>query len=168
MFLRGINVGGIKVKMDALKNALYILKLKKISTVLQSGNVSFESTKTIEELKPIIEKKLSETFEYQAFVQIYTLEDVQDFLKQSPLTQTEGKHDYILLINDKEIFEDIVEQSKELSKEEQVQVGKQVVYWQVSQGHSLDTKFAKLLAKPKYKQNTTVRKLNTLSKIIHS
>ena len=43
-FLRGINVGGHKiVKMDALKRAFEKAGMKKVKTILASGNVLFES-----------------------------------------------------------------------------------------------------------------------------
>lgn len=43
-FLRGINVGGNKIiKMETLKSAFEKLGLKKVKTILASGNVLFES-----------------------------------------------------------------------------------------------------------------------------
>ena len=151
--------------MEALKSALYVLKLKKISTVLQSGNVSFESVKTIEELKPIIEKKLGEVFAYDAFVQIYEAKTILEIIEQYPFTRDVELHDYVVLINDNAILKELSELSNEVSKEEKVQLVKNTLYWQVEKGHSLDSKFAKLITKPKYKQNSTVRKINTLEKI---
>jgi uncharacterized protein (DUF1697 family) len=165
MFLRGINVGGVKVKMEALKNALYILKLKKIETILQSGNVAFESNRSIEEMQPVIEKKLSQVFNYEAFVQIYNQETIDDIIKNYPFEQIEGKHDYIVLINNNEVYEEISANLGDSSDEEIIKTGKNVIYWQVQKGHSLDTKFAKLISKSKYKQSITTRKLETLQKI---
>ena len=46
-FLRGINVGGHKiVKMDTLKHAFEKLGMKKVKTILASGNVLFDSTES--------------------------------------------------------------------------------------------------------------------------
>jgi hypothetical protein len=44
--------------------------------------------------------------------------------------------------------------------------GDDVVYWNPVKGTTVDTPFAKLLAKPKYKPLTTNRNLRTLRKII--
>jgi uncharacterized protein (DUF1697 family) len=43
-FLRGINVGGHRVKMDQLRELLEGLKLNNVSTFIASGNVIFDST----------------------------------------------------------------------------------------------------------------------------
>jgi DNA-binding MarR family transcriptional regulator len=41
-----------------------------------------------------------------------------------------------------------------------------VIYWKVVKGESLETPFSKIIAKAKYKKNTTVRNINTLEKMI--
>ena len=46
-FLRGINVGGHKIiKMDALRRAFEKLGMKKVKTILASGNVLFEAAES--------------------------------------------------------------------------------------------------------------------------
>jgi uncharacterized protein (DUF1697 family) len=70
-FLRGINVGNIRIKMPDLKNAFQDMGFQNAATYLQTGNVAFDSEKNISEIKSILEKGLSETFHYQAFVLLY-------------------------------------------------------------------------------------------------
>ena len=63
-FLRGVNVKGTNMKMldvcEIFKNA----GMQKVTSVLASGNILFESDKNVEKLKKILEQKMSETFKY--------------------------------------------------------------------------------------------------------
>jgi uncharacterized protein (DUF1697 family) len=49
---------------------------------------------------------------------------------------------------------------------ERTERGDGVIYWDCPKGHSTDTPFAKLAAKPKYKSTTTTRNLRTLRKLL--
>ena len=51
-FLRGINVGNIRIKMSDLKNAFQDMGFQNAVTYLQTGNVVFESDKNISEIFP--------------------------------------------------------------------------------------------------------------------
>ncbi len=83
-FLRGINVGNIRIKMPDLKLAFETLGFQQVKTYLQTGNVVFESDNTLEEVKPILEKTLSETFNYEAFVQLYDFDFLSNILDKYP------------------------------------------------------------------------------------
>ena len=62
------------------------------------------------------------------------------------------------------IFEDLKSISEKT--DEPIKLGNQVIYWKVVKGESLETPFSKIIAKAKYKKNTTVRNINTLEKMI--
>src|SRR5688500_12178257 len=65
-FLRGINVGGHTVKMDALKKAFEALGFENVSTFIASGNVIFESSaKKTETLEKKIETALEKELGYE-------------------------------------------------------------------------------------------------------
>jgi uncharacterized protein (DUF1697 family) len=163
-FLRGINVGNIRIKMPDLKLAFESLDFQQVKTYLQTGNVVFESDKTLEEIKPILEKTLSETFHYEAFVQLYDFDVLAKIIAHYPYERGENHHAYIIFIDDKIIFEDLKNIAE--NTDEPIKTGNQVIYWQVVKGESLDTPFSKIIAKAKYKKNTTVRNINTLEKMI--
>jgi uncharacterized protein (DUF1697 family) len=61
-FLRGINVGGRIIKMTKLKACFEKAGFSNVSTLLQTGNISFESDKKERELKTEIETLLTNTF----------------------------------------------------------------------------------------------------------
>jgi uncharacterized protein (DUF1697 family) len=163
-FLRGINVGSIRIKMPALTLAFETLGFQQVKTYLQTGNVVFESDKSLEELKPILEKKLSETFHYEAFVQLYDFDVLAKVIAHYPHERGENHHAYIIFIDNEIIFEDLKNIAE--NTDEPIKTGNQVIYWKVVKGESLDTPFSKIIAKAKYKKNTTVRNINTLEKMI--
>jgi uncharacterized protein (DUF1697 family) len=163
-FLRGINVGNIRIKMPDLKLTFETLSFQQVKTYLQTGNVVFESNMTLKEVKPILEKALSETFNYEAFVLLYEFDVLSNIIDKYPFEKQESHHAYIIFIDNEVIFEEL----KILAgnSEEPIESGNQVIYWKVVKGESLDTPFSKILAKIKYKKNTTVRNINTLEKMI--
>ena len=163
-FLRGINVGNIRIKMSDLKLAFETLDFGQVKTYLQTGNVVFESDKTLEIIKPILEKTLSETFHYEAFVLLYDFDFLAKIVAQYPHERDENHHAYVIFIDNETIFEDL--KSIAESTDEPITSGNQVIYWKVVKGESLETPFSKIIAKAKYKKNTTVRNINTLEKMI--
>lgn len=163
-FLRGINVGNIRIKMPDLKLAFEKLGFTNVKTYLQTGNVVFESNKSLEEIKPILEESLSETFNYEAFVQLYDFGVLSNIIDNYPFEKEESHHSYVIFIDNEVIFEEL--KSLAENSEEPIESGNQVIYWKVVKGESLDTPFAKIIAKAKYKKNTTVRNINTLEKMI--
>lgn len=163
-FLRGINVGNIRIKMLDLKLTFERLNFQDVKTYLQTGNVVFESDKTLKEVKPILEKALTETFNYDAYVLLYDFNDLSKIINNYPFEKEGNHHAYIIFIDNEAIFEDL--KSIAESSSESVTTGNQVIYWKVVKGESLETPFSKILAKAKYKKNTTVRNINTLEKMI--
>lgn len=163
-FLRGINVGNIRIKMPDLKYSFHEMGFQNAVTFLQTGNVVFESDKNISEIKVILEKGLSETFHYQAFVLLNDFDILSEIVSNYPFEKDENHHAYIIFIESESIFEELITISA--SVEEKVAKGNTVLYWKVAKGESTDTPFSKILAKTKYKSTTTVRNINTLEKML--
>jgi uncharacterized protein (DUF1697 family) len=89
-FLRGINVGGHnKIKMEDLKKLFISLGYKNVKTVIQSGNVIFEtSDKSIKSITLKIENKLYEFIkrEIKLFVRTYT--ELLNIVRKNPFGNT--------------------------------------------------------------------------------
>ncbi len=84
-FLRGINVGGKTIKMDALRKALETAGYKNIKTVLASGNVFFESKETDQDnLRSEIEKIIKDTFGLDVRVIVRRAAEIQKLVKSEP------------------------------------------------------------------------------------
>jgi uncharacterized protein (DUF1697 family) len=163
-FLRGINVGNIRIKMPDLKNAFQDMGFQNAATYLQTGNVVFDSEKNISEIKSILEKGLTETFHYQAFVLLYEFDSLAEIVAKYPFEKDENSHAYVVFVESKSIFEELTTISNDM--DEKIAVGNTVLYWKVAKGESTDTVFSKILAKAKYKSTTTVRNINTLEKML--
>lgn len=163
-FLRGINVGNIRIKMPDLKIAFEKMGFQNAKTFLQTGNVVFDSEKNVSEIKVILEKGLSETFHYQAFVLIYEFDVLAEIIAKYPFEKDENNHAYVVFVEGEAIFEELINIAETV--EEEISKGNTVLYWKVQKGESLNTPFSKISAKAKYKSTTTVRNINTLEKML--
>ncbi len=161
-FLRGINVGNIRIKMPDLKAAFETLGFLNVKTYLQTGNVVFESAHSLQDIKPILEQNLTQTFHYEAFVLLYNFDLLPQVIEQYPFSREETHHAYVIFIDNEAIKNELLM----FGSNEGVVAGRNVLYWKVLRGDTLETPFAKVLAKAKYKANTTVRNINTLEKML--
>ena len=166
-FLRGINVGKIRIKMTDLKSTFEDMGCKAVRTFLQTGNVVFESDMSMPDLKIMLEKGLGETFKYEAYVLLYKFEKLADMIAKYPMERDETHHAYCMFIDKAEVFEELKTLASALEDESSfIKPGNQVLYWKVPIGQSLDTPFSKAMAKAKYKSSITVRNINTLEKMV--
>lgn len=166
-FLRGINVGNIRIKMPELKAMFESLGFASVKTYLQTGNVVFEADSPLAELKPLLERKLSETFNYEAYVLLYEFDTLAGLIAAYPFSRDEGLHAYCIFVEGDKPFNELRELSATIGEEqENISFGSGVVYWKVVIGKSLETPFAKIISKAKFKSATTNRNINTLEKMI--
>jgi uncharacterized protein (DUF1697 family) len=94
--IRGINVGGKKVKMDRLKELYTSLDFKDVKTYIQSGNVVFRSEEYDKmKLSRIIEKKIAEIFDFDVKILIRTKNDMINVINGNPFKQEDLKHIYV-------------------------------------------------------------------------
>jgi uncharacterized protein (DUF1697 family) len=166
-FLRGINVGNIRIKMPDLKAAFEKIGLTDVATYLQTGNIVFTSDLKIDEIKPLLEQGLSDTFRYQAYVLLYAFDSMTEIIAQYPFEKDEKHHAYVAFIDNLATLNELAELAKGLGEESNlIKLGDSVLYWKVEIGQTLNTPFAKIIAKAKYKSSVTVRNINTLEKMI--
>lgn len=166
-FLRGINVGKIRIKMTDLKAAFEDMGCQDVKTYLQTGNVVFSSEKGITELKNQLQQGLSSVFKYEAYVLLYEYGGLEKIMQDYPFERDEAHHAYIAFVENNTALNDIENATKDLDENiDLVKIGDGVVYWKVKVGSTLNTPFSKILAKPKYKSCVTMRNLNTLEKMV--
>lgn len=89
VFLRGINVGGHKkVPMAELKKMLACMGFENIKTLLNSGNVVFETQKTDErELVKKISVELEKTFGFKIQTMVRSMEKIQQLIELDPFKE---------------------------------------------------------------------------------
>src|SRR5580700_981750 len=95
-FLRGVNVGGRIIKMAELKECFESLGLRSVITILQTGNVVFETDTKQSELKIVIENGLIKKFRYPIKVQVYSLDKLKDIVASNPFKADSDHHNYVL------------------------------------------------------------------------
>ena len=172
VFLRGINVNGIKIKMDALKAAFEGMGFTCVKTVLATGNVivtTKEGRAGGRELKPLIEKTLSERFGYDAHVFLRSGHEIGAICAFArALAVPEGRHLYLLLCDDHALLPELKRlfDSASQTVNEQLLLSEHGAFWIVPKGSTLASEFGSgVLGNKKYKSGLTSRNINTVEKI---
>lgn len=184
--LRGINVNGITIAMSDLADLFRELGYSDVHTILASGNVLFRTgtdpvvpdeeidpkvaAAEVAEHKTIIESALRERFAYEAYIVLVEVERLDRIIRAYPFdAEHEGWHAYVMFASDPAALTELAGHAKELDgNEERIELGHGVLYWEVRKSVGIKSHFSKKSGKPKYRELTTTRNLNTLSKLIHA
>lgn len=170
--LRGINVGGINIKMADLRQVFTDLRFEDVRTVLASGNVLFSSDSTdVAGLKSTIETALRKAFGYEAWVFVLDTATLAGIVEAYPFDpERDGWHPYVMFTADPAVRADLLTVQGALDPAiERIQGDPDVpgvLYWEVERGRTLDSTFGKNTGKPKLKAVTTTRNLRTLVKLL--
>ncbi|MGW0175700.1 DUF1697 domain-containing protein [Rhodococcus sp. NPDC003322] len=167
--LRGVNVGGINIKMADLSDTISGAGFAKVKTVLASGNVLFDSDRTdAAGIKSDIEAALRDRFGYEAWIVLVDQPTLARIVERFPFdADREGWHPYVLLSSDPAVLDDLVAAADTLDLgDEALQLGDGVLYWHVERGQTLTSPFGKLTGRARYKSTTTNRNLRTLRKLL--
>jgi uncharacterized protein (DUF1697 family) len=166
-FLRGVNVGGVNLKMAEVAKAFEDAGFAGVRTILASGNVLLESRSGVDAVGKKAEKALRDTFGYDAWVLAYDLDTVAAISEAYPFErEVEGHHSYVTFVTDEKVLDELAELAKDAKADEKIQRGEGVIYWQVPKTRTLDTTIGKTMGKQRYKSSTTTRNLRTLDKIL--
>jgi len=166
-FLRGVNVKGTNMKMADVCKVFSDAGVQNVSSVLASGNILFQSDKDSVKLKQILEKAMSQHFDYDAFLFIKNEDEINDIFKNDPFEPIDNFHNYIFIGSEK-VEETLLEEFEKASKSdnEKGKIVNGIFYWQVEKGNTLDSTFGKILGRKSLKDKMTSRNANTFEKII--
>ena len=166
-FLRGVNVGGVNMKMADVAAALTDCGFQHVKTILASGNVLLESGAKVDTVRKNAEKALRDEFGYDAWVLAYDIETVRKISDAYPFDrEVDGHHSYVTFVTDKEVLDELAALAKDAGPHEKIKRGKGVIYWQVPRQGTLDTTIGKTMGKKRYKSSTTTRNLRTIDKVV--
>lgn len=166
VFLRGINVGGINIKMADLKSALEAYPFSGVKTLLASGNAVLQSELDAKEVKAQFENCLRDSFGYDAWVVVLTAARVAELVESCPYpADDKTTHSYVTLASDTAMLDELFEAGEAIGGVEQVRLGPEASAWLAPAGGTGDSPFSKLSAKARYKASTTTRNLRTLIKV---
>ena len=166
-FLRGVNVGGVNLKMAEVAATLENAGFTNVKTILASGNVLLESRSGVDAVRKKVEKALRDEFGYDAWVLAYDLDTVKAISDEFPFErEVEGHHSYVTFVTDADVLDELAALAKDARSDEKIKRGKGVIYWQVPNKGTLDTTIGKTMGKKRYKSSTTTRNLRTLDKVL--
>ncbi|WP_156689053.1 DUF1697 domain-containing protein [Mycobacterium sp. Marseille-P9652] len=166
-FLRGVNVGGVNLKMAEVARALTDAGFGEVRTVLATGNVLLESSAKAATVRKKAETALRDAFGYDAWVLVYDVESVRDIDEAYPFErEVDGYQSYVTFVANAAVLDELAALAADAGPDEKVQKGAGVVYWQVPKGGTLDSTIGKTMGKPRYKSSTTTRNLRTLAKVL--
>lgn len=166
VFLRGVNVGGITIKMAELKEALKARPFSGVKTLLASGNVVLSSRLSPAGVKEEFEACLRERFGYDAWVVVLAADRVGELVAACPYPADDAStHTYLTLGSDAGVLAELYEAGTALDGVELTSLGLEALAWLAPAGGTLESPFSKLSAKPKYKASTTTRNLRTMIKV---
>jgi uncharacterized protein (DUF1697 family) len=166
-FLRGVNVGGVNLKMAEVAKAFEEAGFTNVRTILASGNVLFESSSGVDAVRKKAENALRDEFGYDAWVLTYDIETVRAVSDAYPFErEVEGHHSYVTFVTDKKVLDELAALGTQAGPDEKIKAGKGVIYWQVRKTGTLDTTIGKTMGKKRYKSSTTTRNLRTIDKVL--
>src|SRR5579875_1825259 len=100
-FLRGVNVGGVNLKMAEVATVLTDVGFGTVRTILASGNVLLESPSKPGPVRKKAEATLREKFGYDAWVLVYDVDSVRAILDAYPFErEVEGHQSYVTFVSD--------------------------------------------------------------------
>jgi uncharacterized protein (DUF1697 family) len=166
-FLRGVNVGGVNLKMAEVADVFEKAGFTGVRTILASGNVLLESRSGVDTVRKRAETALRERFGYDAWVLAYGIDTVRAISDAYPFErEVDGHHSYVTFVTNETVLDELAALAKQAGEDEKIQRGQSVIYWQVRKTGTLDTTIGKTMGKKRYKSSTTTRNLRTLDKVL--
>jgi uncharacterized protein (DUF1697 family) len=90
--LRGINVGGKVIKMDALREMCSQMGLKDVRTYIQSGNIIYSYKKILpKKLDALLNENIKKSFGYDVPVITLTVPELQAVIKTNPMSKQKSR-----------------------------------------------------------------------------
>ncbi|MGE2716941.1 DUF1697 domain-containing protein [Mycolicibacterium litorale] len=168
-FLRGVNVGGVNLKMADVTAAFEDAGFTAVKTILASGNVLLDSDADVAGVRSTAEQALRTRFGYDAWVLAYDVDTVAAISQAYPFErEVEGHHSYVTFVTDEQVLDELAALAADARPDEKIERGTGVIYWQVPKSGTLDTTIGKTMGKKRYKSSTTTRNLRTLDKVLRS
>lgn len=165
--LRGINVGTTKrIDMEQLKSLFAGLGFTKVSTYINSGNVSFESDETSETILQQLDVCFRSKLGYEIPTLLKSQEEMQRIAAGIPeawLNDSEQRTDVAYLFDEIDTS-DIVDKLPFNKTVVHLLYMKGAVVWNLSREHYTKSRLNKLIGHPLY-QLMTLRNVNTARKL---
>ncbi len=167
LLLRGINVGGVVLKMDDLRRMLSSLRYTDIKTYIQSGNAVFDSSHgEPRALEDEIKGKIKAESGLDVAVIVKTEEEFRRIASSHPFrARGEKKHLYVTLLHDTPQRQNRKTLLEYNGAEEEFELTDAAVYTYYGAGYGASA-FSNNYIESKLKVAATTRNWNTMQKIL--
>jgi len=169
-FLRGVNVGGVNLKMPDVADALAHAGLTNVRTILATGNIVLQSRAGADTVRTKAETALRKRFGYDAWVLVYSMKTVRTIVDAYPFEpELDGYQSYVTFVSDTAVLDELAELADHAGADEKIARGPDsagVIYWQVPKNHTLNSTIGKTMGNKRYKSSTTTRNVRTLAKVL--
>jgi len=168
--IRGINIGGKRIKMAELRDIYISMGFKQVKTYIQSGNVIFKSeNRNPKYLARIIEEKIFETFNYTVKVVIMTINELKQVVEAFPFKDKDEKYVHVTFLSEtpsdkliKEIDSSLI---KGMKDSEQFIICSREIYLYLLDGYGR-TKLNNNFFEKKLQLTATTRNWKTVNKLL--
>ncbi len=168
-FLRGVNVGGVTLKMAEVSTVFEHAGFTEVRTVLASGNVLLESQSGVDTVRRTAERALRHAFGYDAWVLAYDIGTVTAIHASYPFErEVADHHSYVTFVSDEQVLEELADLAAAAEPAEKIAPGEGVIYWQVLRSATRNSAIGKTMGNKRYKSSTTTRNLRTIDKVLRS
>ena len=124
VFLRGVNVGGVNLKMAEVATALTDAGFTAVRTVLASGNVLLESSAKAATVRKKAETALRERFGYDAWVLAYDVDAIRAIVDAYPFEpEVDGYQSYVTFVADTAVLDELVALAEQAGADEKISRG---------------------------------------------
>ncbi|RAX49369.1 pyridoxamine 5-phosphate oxidase [Arthrobacter sp. AQ5-05] len=170
VFLRGVNVGGVKVLMKDLATLLQEAGFAPVKTLLASGNVVVGTDESDpSRVKERIEQALRGHYGREIGVIVQDGDQLESLTRNYPFDSPDdgvARHRYLVLTpNARDAGEVLGSAPAPTDSERVAQLGS-CICWEVPRGDSLGTALAKHFAKVASSKLVTTRNMNTVEKVL--
>lgn len=164
--LRGINVSGQKkIPMEALKKLYESLGFKNVRTYIQSGNVVFECPdKNVPALIRTIEKKIRQTYGFEAVVFIRTKDEFKKLIDSTPFSKKDADKLHVTFLSEPPARLPVEELNEGKSAAEEFHISGKEIYLYCPDGYGR-SKLSNNFFERKLKVSATTRNWSTVNEL---
>jgi uncharacterized protein (DUF1697 family) len=167
VLLRGVNVGGVRIRMAELAAGLADAGFTEVRTVLASGNVLVTSDADAPLIAERVADVLRSRFGHEIAVLVVPVDQVRRAVERYPFERTADRHAYVVLCGSDAVAEQLAAGAGALDPSvEQIRLDGDLVHWTVPKGATLESAFGRWTARFPASGATTTRNVNTLEKIL--
>ena len=167
MLLRGVNIGGVRIRMQDLAAALTEAGFDDVRTVLASGNVLVTGEGPPDQISATVSAVIRERFGYDLVALAVPLEAIRRAVERYPFPRAAARHAYVVFGRAPTVAEELLAAAGDLDPAvEQVRVDDGLLYWDAPKGETLTTTFGRQYGRRQATGAATTRNLNTLEKLL--